>query len=207
HWRVASDEINYRRFFDINDLAALRMEDETVFEATHRLALTLCAEGRVDGLRVDHPDGLYDPAGYFERVQRRYAALCGHELPEGPLDRRGLPLYLVAEKIIAGHERLPEDWAVHGTTGYRFAAVVNGLYVDPAAREEMDRAYRAFVPDAASFAECALAGRHAILRGALASPLTMLTSELLRIARADRNTRDYTLNTLRRALAEVIACF
>src|SRR5690606_3275808 len=83
----------------------------------------------------------------------------------------------------------------------------NGLYVDPAAREEMDRAYRAFVPDAASFAECALAGRHAILRGALASPLTMLTSELLRLARADRNTRDYTLNTLRRALAEVIACF
>ena len=207
YWRVASDEINYRRFFDINDLAALRMEDEAVFESTHRLALTLAADGKVDGLRVDHPDGLYDPAGYFERVQRRYLELCGHEAGPGGLDRSALPLYLVAEKIIAGHERLPETWAVHGTTGYRFAAVVNGVLVNANARDEMDAAYRDFVPDAASFEQCAYDGRQAILRGALASALTMLATELLRIARADRATRDYTLNTLRRALAEVIANF
>ena len=207
YWRVASDEINYRRFFDVNDLAALRMEDEAVFEATHRFALTLAADGKVDGLRVDHPDGLYDPAGYFERVQRRYLELCGHAAPPAGLDRAALPIYLVAEKIIAGHERLPGTWAVHGTTGYRFAAVVNGLFVDGSAREEMDRAYREFAPEAASFEQCCYDGRQGILRGALASALTMLATELLRIARADRATRDYTLNTLRRALAEVIAHF
>ena len=207
YWRVASDEINYRRFFDINDLAALRMEDEAVFESTHRLALTLAADGKVDGLRVDHPDGLYDPAGYFERVQRRYLELCGHEAPPDGFDRSALPLYLVAEKIIAGHERLPESWAVHGTTGYRFAAVVNGVFVDGNARDEMDAVYRDFAPETASFEQCAYDGRQAILRGALASALTMLSTELLRIARADRATRDYTLNTLRRALAEVIANF
>jgi (1->4)-alpha-D-glucan 1-alpha-D-glucosylmutase len=204
---VASDEINYRRFFDINELAALRMQDEAVFESTHRLALNLAADGKVDGLRVDHPDGLYDPAAYFERVQRRYVELCGFERPPAGWNGARLPLYLVAEKIIAGHERLPENWAVHGTTGYRFAAVVNGLFVNGAAREEMERIYRGFVPEAEPFEVSAHEGRQAILRGALASALTMLSTELLRIARSDRNTRDYTLNTLRRALAEVIACF
>ena len=206
YWRVASDEINYRRFFDINDLAALRMQDEAVFESTHRLVLNLAADGKLDGLRIDHPDGLYDPAGYFDRLQRRYVEFCGFEPPPA-LDRAALPLYLVAEKIIAGHENVPETWAVHGTTGYRFAAVVNGLFINGAAREEMDRIYRACVPDAVAFEESAYEGRRAILRGALASALTMLSTELLRIARSDRATRDYTLNTLRQALSEVISCF
>jgi (1->4)-alpha-D-glucan 1-alpha-D-glucosylmutase len=207
HWRVASDEINYRRFFDINDLAALRMEDETVFDATHRLALSLAADGKLDGLRIDHPDGLYDPAGYFERLQARYAHLSGYEFPAAGSARRALPFYVVIEKIAAGHEHVPQDWAVHGTTGYRFAAVVNGLFVDGAAREEMDRIYRSFVPDALSFQEEAHQGRRAILRTALASALTMLSTELLRIARADRSTRDYSLIMLRQALTEVIASF
>jgi len=200
-WRVASDEINYRRFFDINDLAALRTEDEAVFDATHRLILDLVACGKVDGLRIDHPDGLFDPAAYFERLHARLAPQAAPSAQ--PL--RGL--WVVAEKIVAGHERLPEDWAVHGTTGYRFAAVVNGLLVDPRAKARFERTWRAFTGETLDADEAAYQGRRTILRSALASELTVLASELLRLARADRRTRDYTFNTLRQALAEVIACF
>jgi (1->4)-alpha-D-glucan 1-alpha-D-glucosylmutase len=191
-WRVASDEINYRRFFDINDLAALRVEDESVFDATHRLILDLAASGRVEGLRIDHPDGLYDPEGYFERLAAR---LAPHRV------------WTVAEKITAAHERLPERWAVHGTTGYRFAAVANGLFVDPRAKGRFERTWRAFTGEALDAEEAAYQGRRTILRTSLASELTVLAAEALRLARADRRTRDYTFNTLRQALAEVIACF
>lgn len=207
-WRVASDEINYRRFFDINDLAALRMENEAVFEATHALVLALAADGEADGLRIDHSDGLYDPKQYFERLQQGYARAAGIALPapEPAGGRPPRPLYVVAEKITARHEHVPESWAVHGTTGYRFGAVVNGLFVDPATGARLDRTWRTFSGESYDFEEAAYQGKHAIMRGALASELTVLASELLRIARADRRTRDYTFNTLRRALAEVAAC-
>ena len=143
-WRVASDEINYRRFFDINDLAALRMENEAVFEATHALVLALAADGEADGLRIDHSDGLYDPKQYFERLQQGYARAAGIALPapETPGGRPPRPLYVVAEKITARHEHVPESWAVHGTTGYRFGAVVNGLFVDPATGARLERTWR-----------------------------------------------------------------
>jgi (1->4)-alpha-D-glucan 1-alpha-D-glucosylmutase len=206
YWRVASDEINYRRFFDINALAALRLERKAVFEATQSLALELAAVGAADGLRIDHPDGLRDPAQYFRRVQQGYARRAGMILPEAPEQRPARPLYLVAEKIAAAHEDVPEAWAVHGTTGYRFASVVNGLFVDGTALAKFDRIWRGFTKDTASFDEHAYAGRRTIMRSALASELTVLTAELLRIARADRRTRDYTSNTLRLALAEVAAC-
>jgi len=205
-WRVAADEINYRRFFDINDLAALRTENEAVFEATHAFVLELAAEGKVDGLRIDHPDGLYDPAEYFRRVQARYAQLArGVEAPADAGDRA---LYVVVEKIVAPHERLPERWPVHGTTGYRFANVLNGLFVDAAAKSRVDRAWRAFVRDEAlDFEEAAYRGKRVIMRSALAGELTVLANRLLRIARADWRTRDFTFNSLRQALAEVVACF
>ncbi len=207
YWRVASDEINYRRFFDINELAALRMENEAVFEATHALVLALAAEGKVDGLRIDHPDGLFDPARYFERLQQGYARRAGIALGgAGPDARPPRPLYVVVEKITARHEHVPETWHVHGTTGYRFAAVVNGLFVDTAARGRFDRIWRSFSGEHDDFEELAYQGKRAIMRGALASELTVLATELLRIARADRRTRDYTFNTLRLALAEVAAC-
>ena len=111
HWRVAGDEINYRRFFDINELAALRMERSEVFEATHRLLLALAASGAIDGFRLDHPDGLADPAGYFSRLQRRYAEVAGLPPPAPavagqPADMR---LYVVAEKIVAVHEQVPRE--------------------------------------------------------------------------------------------------
>lgn len=207
YWRVAADEINYRRFFDINELAALRIEREPVFEATQGMALDLAAAGAVDGLRIDHPDGLYDPAQYFDRLQQGYARRAGLVLP-GPdaQGRPARPLYVVAEKIAASQEEVPVQWAIHGTTGYRFATVVNGVLVDTAAAERFARIWRSFTGVLQPFEELAYEGKRAIMRNALSSELNVLSSELLRIARADRRTRDYTLNTLRRALSEVAAC-
>ena len=208
YWRVAADEINYRRFFDINELAALRMERAEVFDATHRLVLDLVASGKVDGLRIDHPDGLLDPAAYFRRLQERYAQLIGQPGAASGGDARAWPLYVLAEKITAPHEQLPPDWALHGTTGYRFANVVNGLFIDSSARSRVDRAWRAFVGDEAEdFEELAYRCRRIVMATSLSGELTVLANALLRLARADRRTRDFTLNSLRLALAEVVACF
>jgi len=205
-WRVSSDEINYRRFFDINELAALRMENDAVFEATHRVAFELVAARKVDGVRIDHPDGLYDPAQYFRRLQDRFAALLGGDSsPEG--GKNALPLYLVIEKITAGHERIPESWPVHGTTGYRFANLVNGLFVDTSARAKMSRIYRVFTGQSLDFEDVAYYSKRLILRTALAAELSVLANQLARIAQANRRTRDFTLNNLRQALMEVVACF
>jgi hypothetical protein len=155
YWRVAQDDINYRRFFDINDLAALRQENDAVFNHTHRLILDLVKE---QGGRVARGPSrrLFDPRDYFRRLQ----AAC----PK--------PIYLVVEKIVAPFENLHEDWAVHGTTGYRFANVVNGLFVDPAAESRLTRTYTQFIGNDASFEELARASRRMILRTALASELT-----------------------------------
>jgi (1->4)-alpha-D-glucan 1-alpha-D-glucosylmutase len=206
YWRVAADEINYRRFFDINALAALRIERRDVFEATQALPLELAAAGIADGLRIDHPDGLRDPAQYFRRLQRGYARRAGIVLPEAPGPRPARPLYLVAEKITASHEDVPEAWALHGTTGYRFASLLNGLFVDADTAAKFDRVWRGFTHDAAPFDDHVYRGKRAVVRSALASELTVLASELLRIARAHRRTRDHTFNALRQALAEVVAC-
>ena len=206
HWRVAADEINYRRFFDVNDLAALRMENADVFDATHGFILGLAGAGRIHGLRIDHPDGLHDPGGYVRRLQtcyRRYAAETRSQAEE---DIR--PLYVVLEKISASHERLPEDWPVSGTTGYRFANVVNGLFVAGRAKARLDRTWRAFVgAEALDFGTTALRSKLAIMRGPLAAELTMVTNRAFRIARSDRHTRDFTFNTLREAIEEVVAHF
>ncbi len=209
HWRVASDQINYRRFFDINELAALRMEDPAVFDATHRLILELVAAGAVDGLRIDHPDGLADPAGYFARLQRACAAALGVDAARGS-DATADPraIYLVIEKIVAPHEKVPADWPVHGTTGYRFANVANGLFVDGRAKARLDRAWRAFVGDEAeTFDELAWRCKQEVMAGTLAGELTVLATALRRLALADRRTRDFTTATLRTALADVVAAF
>jgi len=207
HWRVAADEINYRRFFDINELAALRIEREEVFEATHALALDLAARGWVDGFRIDHPDGLFDPAQYFERLQQGFALRTGLAPPAPAGDGRpARPLYVVAEKIAAPGEDVPESWAVHGTTGYRFANVANGVLVDHRSDDRMRRIWRTFTGDPTAFEDVVYFGKRAVARGALASELTVLSTELLRIARGNRRTRDYTLNTLRLVLSEVVAC-
>jgi (1->4)-alpha-D-glucan 1-alpha-D-glucosylmutase len=204
-WRVASDEINYRRFFDINDLAALRIEDESVFEATHRLLFQLLREGKIDGVRIDHPDGLYDPLRYVERLQQR--ASGGITAAADGDAARQRPLYLIVEKILADFERLPEHWPVYGTTGYRFANLVNALFVDAAAESRFDRIYHAFIRERVDYDALLRRTKLLIMKGALAAELSVLANRLIRIARADRHTRDFTLNSLREALAAVVACF
>ncbi len=204
-WRVASDEINYRRFFDINDLAALRTENDAVFDATHRFVMGLAAAGKVSGLRIDHPDGLHDPAHYFERLQVGYAQAIGAKSDDAARER---PLYVVVEKILAGHEELPRTWAVHGTTGYRFANLVTGIFVDAAAKTRVDRAWRVFVrEEAVHFDTAVREGKRAVMQSTLAAELTVLTHRLLQIARTDPHTRDFTFNVLRQALIEVTAAF
>lgn len=199
-WRVASDEINYRRFFDINDLAALRMEAPAVFNATHRFILDLVVQGKVEGLRIDHPDGLYDPGEYFRHLQQ---SVGGKPLVAG----EPLPLYLVIEKILADHERLPDDWPIHGATGYRFANLVNNLFVDSSSERRMTRIYRDFSGIDSNFEELAYDAKKLIMRSALSSEFNVLANRLARIAAASRDTCDFTLNGLREALVEVVACF
>lgn len=226
-WRVAPDDINYRRFFDVNDLAGLRVENLTVFEDTHRLLFELVGEGKIDGLRVDHPDGLRDPGQYFHRLQSRVAALRGGSsgisaspaaVPAANVatdrpdfgvagQKRNLPIYLVAEKITASFEHIPQTWPVHGETGYHFANVVNRLLVDSATKARMDRVYHAFIEQSLEWANVAYDAQHMILRRSLASELSVVATVLTRIAQADRHTRDLTYNILRQSLAEVIACF
>lgn len=212
NWRVASDEINYRRFFDINDLAGLRTENPEVFEATHRLILDLIARGQVDGLRIDHPDGLYDPAGYYQRLESRILELIGDGItpdPEKTTPREAAkpPLYVVAEKILAGHERLPENWRVHGTSGYDFANLVNGLFVYGPAEREMDRIYRRFAGNQPDFDDLLYECKKLVMRTALSSELHVLANYLDRISESDRRTRDFTHTAQRAALFEVVACF
>lgn len=200
YWRVASEEINYRRFFDVNDLAALRVENEAVFEATHRLVLELIGAGALDGLRIDHADGLYDPLGYFRRLSGRIAqatAAAGSSRA----------VYLVVEKITASFEHLPPDWPVHGETGYHFANVVNRLLVDAASKGRMGRIYRSFIGEPRHWPDVTYQCQQRVLRMSLASELNTAANLLARIAQDDRRTRDFTLTSLWRALAEVIACF
>ncbi len=199
NWRVASDDINYRRFFDTNDLAAICTENEAVFEATHRLVFSLMADGKVDGLRIDHPDGLYDPRQYFERLNRSIAAVTKNAAHE--------PHYVVIEKILTGTERLPAEWPVCGTTGYDFANLVNGVFVDSSAAVSLDRIYRNFVDDEIDIDALAYRCRKLIMRVGLASELNVLASQLTRIALSRRRTCDFTLNSLRDALTKVIASF
>lgn len=209
-WRTAADDINYRRFADVNDLAALRMEDAEVFEASHRLLLELVERGQVGALRVDHPDGLFDPAAYFARLQDEVARVLRLARPEpgerGPAGRR-LPIYLVAEKIIEASESLPASWPIAGTTGYDFANLVNGLFVDASAEAKLTRTYFAFVRARPDFDEILYRSKRLVMLIEMASELNALASTLSRIAQADRATVDFTYSSLRAALSEVIACF
>jgi len=205
YWKVAADEINYRRFFDINDLAGLRMDNPEVFEATHALVLELIATGTLDGLRIDHPDGLYDPLGYYRRLQG--AINTALNAVHGDADRPDLPRYVVVEKILASYERLPADWPVHGTTGYEYAALLNGLFVNPDSERTLTRLYARFIGRTVNFDDLLYERKRLIIQTTLSSELTVLANSLDAIAQSDRHTRDFTLNGLRDALIQVVACF
>jgi (1->4)-alpha-D-glucan 1-alpha-D-glucosylmutase len=240
-WRVAAEEINYRRFFAINELAAIRQEESAVFSATHALLLDLLGAGLVDGVRLDHPDGLWDPAGYARDLQRAFVvARCRQRFLEGefahcdvvnsgdtgpapsweeigPSVERLLvtepelaparPLYLLVEKILEPGESLPESWPVHGTTGYEFANATTGLQVDAANRRAFDELYERVAGERVRFADTVYACKYLIMRVALASEVAVLATSLDRITEQTRRFRDFTLNNLRDALREIVACF
>lgn len=233
HWRVATEEINYRRFFDINELAAIRMENPAVFAETHRLIFRLVREGRVTGLRVDHMDGLYHPAGYLgwlQRgcfLQRELGALersAGRKLGEEEERDRAAeleerydelvaahpcfrPFYLVGEKILLKGEKLPEEWPVYGSTGYEFANGSTGLLTDAANGKAFDAIYARFTGMRLSFPESVYEKKKLIMQSAMSGEINALGYRLNVISEVNRHTRDFTLNSLIKALVEVIAFF
>ncbi len=234
HWRVAGEEINYRRFFDVNELAAIRIENPAVLNETHRLIFQLLEAGQVTGLRIDHPDGLFDPRRYFLALQRTRHAQCvrarlvrehGREPDdaetvaaelgpafeaqcEGDPARPGCrPLYLIVEKILATGERLPEQWAIHGTTGYEFLNLVGGLFVNHAHARAMTGAYSTFIGQRTAYADVVYESKQLIMEVTMSSDLTVLGHALSRLAQRNRYSRDFTRNSLTDALREVIACF
>lgn len=202
YWRVASEEINYRRFFDINELAAIRTEDHTVFEVFHELIFRLLKDGSVTGLRIDHVDGLYDPEHYLSQLQTWVHKECG--LGESAKDK---PLYLLVEKILANDEPLPETWPVHGTTGYEFLNLVNGLFIDRHNERGLTDLYARFTKLRVPFEEVEYESKKLIMRVSMASELNVLGHQLNRLSERDRRSRDFTLNSLTHAIREIIACF
>jgi len=233
YWRVATEEINYRRFFDINDLAAIRMEDPAVFEETHGLVFRLIREGKVTGLRVDHPDGLYDPSKYFSRLQRNCYIQTGlmtreaseehvHSQAEESIlsealgrrydettfsGRKAKPFYIVGEKILMRNEPMPEEWPIFSTTGYTFLNLVNGMFVDGSNEKAFNRLYRRFTRTAVRYSRVAYEKKKLIMQRAMSSEINTLGNYLNRISEKNRHTRDFTLNSLTGAIVEIIASF
>ena len=273
YWRVATEEINYRRFFDINALAAIRMEDPAVFDQTHQLLFQLVREKKVTGVRIDHVDGLYDPLGYLEKLQQScYGLLVGNQGAQSVADavegavtgadcaagesgeqagegtgddsgedagedageqtaageydgkvepgpsqedyRRILekdpsyrPFYAVVEKILMKGEQLPKEWPVFGSTGYDFLNQLNGIFVDTENAKAFDRIYFRYLGYRSDFSELMYENKKLVLQVSLSGEANMLGHRLNNISERDRLTRDFTLNSLVRAISEVIACF
>ena len=237
HWRVATEEINYRRFFDINSLGAIRMEDPVVFAECHRMIFDLIGQGAVTGLRIDHIDGLYDPAIYLSRLQYGcYLTACrsileqressgkegergndGQDLVEEALAEKYQEIlalapnfkafYIIGEKILAKGENLPEDWPIFGTTGYGFMNALNGLFVESANSKAFDALYGSFSGCREKFPETEYQKKKLVMQASMSSEVNTLGHYLNTISEMDRQTRDFTLNSLIKALVEVIAFF
>ncbi len=198
-WRVSGEDINYRRFFDINDLAAIRVEREDVFEETHRLLLSLVEQGLVTGVRIDHVDGLYDPGAYLQHLRDRLQEAAAR------WTAREIPIYV--EKILEEGEPLPADWPVAGTSGYDFMAHNDGLFVDRVAVLEMTRTYERFIGQPVRFRQLRYDAKKQIARTSFAGEVNVLATALHAIAQRDRRQRDNTLRALRNAIEAVLAAF
>jgi (1->4)-alpha-D-glucan 1-alpha-D-glucosylmutase len=231
HWRVATEEINYRRFFDINNISALRMEDPAVFAAAHVLALRLIQEKKVTGLRVDHPDGLYNPSEYFHRLQRAcFTAIVSRHTAQNnappdhthsdkasevlrrheelaQAEQQYRPFYIIGEKILMKGEKMPEDWPVFGTTGYVFLNSVNSIFVESGNARAFDNLYAGFTGNENNFQEVAYEKKKLVMQVAMSGEINTLGHYLSGLAERNRHTRDFTLNSLTKAITEVIAYF
>ncbi|MES1242602.1 MAG: malto-oligosyltrehalose synthase [Acidobacteriota bacterium] len=189
-WRTAGRELDYRRFFDVHSLAGLRTEDERVFADTHALILDLVRRGVLDGLRIDHPDGLLDPEQYFRRL--REAA------PEA---------WIVVEKILEPGERLPVSWPVDGTTGYDFLNLAGGLFVDPEGERPLTDLYAELTGSSRDWPELVHEKKHLVLDQLLAAEVNRVAEIFLQVCERHRRHRDYLRHELREAIREVAACF
>jgi (1->4)-alpha-D-glucan 1-alpha-D-glucosylmutase len=202
-WRSAGDATNWRRFFDINALVGLRVEDAAVFDATHATLLRLYRQGLIDGVRVDHIDGLADPAGYCRRLRARFDELAAHR----PADAPHSPAWFVVEKILGAGERLPNNWAVDGTSGYDFMDQVSALLHDGSGEAALRRLWGELSGRPTDFAEEETAARRDVLEHAFTAQLEAAVESLHRIAIARVETRDTTQAAIRRALVALLAHF
>ncbi len=223
HWRVAAEEINYRRFFDVNELGAVRMERADVFRETHRLALRLVREGSVTGIRIDHPDGLYNPLEYLHRLQRAcyVRQMVGpDDIPpdqERELGRRYdetvladpsyRPFYIIGEKILSKAERMPDDWPIFGTTGYVFLNSTNGIFIASENARIFDGIYEKFIKERIRIQDMVAEKKKLVMQVNMTSEMNMIGHFLDDLSEKNRRTRDFTLNSLSNAIIEVAACF
>jgi len=226
HWRVSGEEINYRRFFDINDLIGLRMENPRVFAATHQLLRRLLAEDLIQGVRIDHADGLFNPRQYLVRVQMLFAASqCAGVTPKPPLAENGIelevqqvfgqhdwmkdraPLYTVVEKILEPGEDLPCEWPVDGTSGYEFTTLVNGIFIDRRNERFFTNLYHRFTGASHDVETLIYNSKKLIMHASLASEVNVLAHMLDELSVSDRYARDFTRKALRDVIRETIACF
>lgn len=198
YWRVAADEINYRRFFDINELASIRVEDPAVFAAVHAVVTRLVREGLITGLRVDHVDGLRDPHRYLHDLKHACT-------PEGVPDAR--PVYIVVEKILGAGESLRADWPVHGSTGYDFLNLTNGLFIDPQHATAFRDLTTRLTGRAPHLPALSITCKKLVMLVSMASEVHVLAHHLDRVSEQHRTSRDFTLSHLTFALREIIACF
>jgi (1->4)-alpha-D-glucan 1-alpha-D-glucosylmutase len=189
-WKTAGEELMYRRFFDVNTLVGLRMENESVFADTHSLVLDWLRRGVLDGIRIDHPDGLRDPEQYFKRLRAA--------TPDG---------WIVAEKILEPGEPLRRNWPIHGTTGYDFLYQAGGLFIDPKGLEQISAIYQEFTGETIGYEDLCRENKILVLREILASDITRLVSIFVQICESHRDHRDYTRPDIHRALREIVASF
>jgi (1->4)-alpha-D-glucan 1-alpha-D-glucosylmutase len=228
HWRVATEEINYRRFFDINNLAAIRMEDPVVFHETHKLIFKLIKEGAVTGLRVDHVDGLYNPQEYFRRLQKNCFVQI-HASSDRSDDKNSAdpsievvmkryeetiisdpefkPFYIIGEKILSRGEKIPDGWPISGATGYVFLNLVNGIFVDAKNAKAFDDIYGKFIRSRTNFPDVVYQNKKLVMQVSMSGEINTLAQNLSSISEKNRHTRDFTLNSLTNAITEVIAFF
>ncbi len=201
-WRTANDDLNWRRFFDITDLAGVQVERQEVFEQSHALVFRLYADALVDGFRIDHVDGISDPATYCRRLRKRLEQLDARRPDDAPAGG-----YVVLEKILHRGERMPDGWQVDGTTGYDFMDEVSALLHDGDADEALDQVWGQATGDAEHYAAQVEAARRQVLRGGFGAEMQTATRALHRVARGDLDTRDITLAAIRRALNELVVAF